>query len=94
MAARWPCPAPDKIIDTIFVENAAQAHVNALQELQGAARCAGKAYFVTNNEPMPQGEIIRMLLAAIGINVKIRAVPVRLQKRPEPCAKQRGAPSG
>ena len=73
-------PGPDKIIDTIFVENAAQAHVNALQELQGAARCAGKAYFVTNNEPMPQGEIIRMLLAAIGIDVKIRAVPVGIAK--------------
>ena len=69
-------PGPDKLIDTIFVENAAQAHVNALQELAGAARCAGKAYFVTNNEPLPQGEIIQRLLAAIGIEVRIRAVPV------------------
>lgn len=69
-------PGPDKLIDTIFVENAAQAHLNALQELAGAARCAGKAYFVTNNEPLPQGEIIRRLLAAIGIEVRIRAVPV------------------
>jgi nucleoside-diphosphate-sugar epimerase len=69
-------PGPDKLIDTIFVENAAQAHVNALQELAGAARCAGKAYFVTNNEPLPQGQIIRRLLAAIGIEVRIRAVPV------------------
>ena len=59
-------PGPDKLIDTIFVVNAAQAHVNALQELAGAAHCAGKAYFVTNNEPLPQGEIIQRLLAAIG----------------------------
>ena len=73
-------PGPDKIIDTIFVENAALAHVKALDELQGSARCAGKAYFVTNNEPMPQGEIIRKLLAAIGIDVKIRAVPVGIAK--------------
>ena len=62
------------------MENAALAHVNALDELQGSARCAGKAYFVTNNEPMPQGEIIRKLLAAIGIDVKIRAVPVGIAK--------------
>jgi len=68
-------PAPDKIIDTVFVENAALAHVMALQELMGTARCAGKAYFITNNEPMPQGEIIGKLLAALGIDVKIRAVP-------------------
>ena len=73
-------PGPDKIIDTIFVENAALAHVRALEELQGAARCAGKAYFVTNNEPMPQGKIIQKLLAAIGIHVKIRAIPVGLAK--------------
>jgi len=69
-------PGPDKRVDTIYVENAAQAHVMALQELLGSARCAGKAYFVTNNEPLPQGEIMRRLLAAIGIEVRIRAVPV------------------
>ena len=73
-------PGPDKIIDTIFVENAALAHVMALQELASAARCAGKAYFVTNNEPLPQGEIISRLLAAIGIDVKIRAVPAGVAK--------------
>jgi nucleoside-diphosphate-sugar epimerase len=71
-------PGPDKPVDTIFVENAALAHVQALQELAGAARCAGKPYFVTNNEPLPQGEIIRRLLEAIGIQVRIRSVPVGL----------------
>ena len=71
-------PAPHKIIDTIFVENAALAHVKALDELTAKARCAGKAYFVTNNEPLPQGEIIGKLLAALGVDVKIRAVPARL----------------
>jgi nucleoside-diphosphate-sugar epimerase len=73
-------PGPDKLVDTIYVENAAMAHVKALQELSAAGRCAGKAYFVTNNEPMPQGEIIKQLLAAIGIEARIRAVPVVLAK--------------
>lgn len=73
-------PGPDKIIDTVFVENAALAHVLAVEELLGAARCAGKAYFITNNEPMAQGEIIRKLLGAVGIDVKILAVPVGLAK--------------
>lgn len=73
-------PGPDKIIDTIFVENAAQAHVDALIELAGAGRCAGKAYFVTNNEPFPQGEIIRRLLTAAGIRVRIRAVPAGIAR--------------
>ena len=73
-------PGPDKLVDTIFVENAARAHVLALQELQQAGRCAGKPYFVTNNEPLPQGEIIRKLLAAVGVDVRIRAVPVGLAR--------------
>ena len=77
---RLALPGPDKIIDTIFVENAAQAHVDALFELTNARRCAGKAYFVTNNEPLPQGEIIRRLLAAMGIRVTIRAVPVGIAR--------------
>jgi len=75
---RLALPGPHKVIDTIFIENAAQAHVMALEELTGAAKCAGKAYFVTNNEPLPQGEIIQRLLAAIGIEVKIRALPTGL----------------
>lgn len=75
---RLALPAPEKIIDTIFVENAALAHVKALEELTASARCAGKAYFVTNNEPMPQGEIIGKLLAALGVDVKIRAVPAKI----------------
>lgn len=75
---RLALPGPDKIIDTVYVENAAQAHVMALEELTGAAKCAGKAYFVTNNEPLPQGEIIQRLLAAIGIEVIIRALPAGL----------------
>ena len=73
-------PGPDKLVDTIFVDNAAQAHVQALDELAAAGRCTGKPYFVTNNEPLPQGEIITRLLAAVGMEVKIRAVPVGLAK--------------
>ena len=75
---RLALPAPHKVIDTVYVDNAAHAHVRALQELAGRARCAGKAYFVTNNEPLPQGEIIQRLLAALGIEVTIRAVPAGL----------------
>jgi nucleoside-diphosphate-sugar epimerase len=71
-------PGPEKIIDTIFVENAALAHIKAMEELLATHKCAGKAYFVTNNEPMPQGEIITKLLDAIGIQVRIQAIPVGL----------------
>ena len=44
----------------------------------GEGRCAGKPYFITNGEPLPQGEIIARLLEAIGIAVRIRPVPAGL----------------
>jgi nucleoside-diphosphate-sugar epimerase len=77
---RLALPAPDKRVDTIFVDNAAQAHLMALDELCGEGRCAGKPYFITNNEPLTQGEIISRLLHAIGIEVEIRPVPTVLAR--------------
>ena len=68
-------PGVDKRIDTVFVDNAASAHVSAMEELQGSARCAGKAYFISNDEPLRQGEIITWLLAALGVQVTIRPIP-------------------
>lgn len=67
-------PGKDKLIDTVFVDNAAQAHLLALDELQGQARCAGKTYFISNDEPLPQGQIISGLLAAAGKPCEIRSV--------------------
>jgi len=69
-------PGADKLVDTVFVDNAARAHIDALLELFSSARCAGKAYFISNDEPQPQGVIIGRLLAAIGIQARIRPVPV------------------
>ena len=54
------------------------AHVLALEELADQARCAGKPYFITNHEPLPQAEIISRLLGAIGIDARIRPVPLGL----------------
>jgi nucleoside-diphosphate-sugar epimerase len=67
-------PGSDRVIDTVFVENAARAHVLALDELQGAGRNAGKPYFISNDEPMRQDVIIPLLLDAIGIKAEIRPI--------------------
>lgn len=69
-------PGVNKRVDTVFVDNAAQAHIDALHELSAAAKCAGKVYFISNDEPLPQGEIIGRLLAASGIAAEIRPVPI------------------
>jgi len=77
---RLALPGADKKIDTVYVDNAASAHVDALLDLAGAAKSAGNAYFISNDEPLPQGEIIRRLLAAIGVKAEIRPVPAALAR--------------
>jgi 2-alkyl-3-oxoalkanoate reductase len=50
-------------VDMVHVENAADAHLLAES---GMERCAGKAYFITNGEPVLLWEWINGLLGALG----------------------------
>ena len=49
----------DNLIDTTYIDNAAQAHVDAFHHLVPGSACAGRAYFISNGEPMP-GDIARI----------------------------------
>ena len=73
-------PAPEKKADLVFVENAARAHAQALDELASSGRCAGKVYFITNNDPQEQGPFILKLLEAAGVNARIRSISPVLAK--------------
>ncbi|MET0290307.1 MAG: 2-alkyl-3-oxoalkanoate reductase [Pseudoxanthomonas sp.] len=53
-------------VDTTYIDNAAQAHFDALEHLAPGAACAGKAYFISNGEPWPMREVLDALLAATG----------------------------
>jgi len=77
-AGRLRLPAPEKKIDTVYIDNAAEAHVLALDDLLGPARSAGRAYFISNDEPMATGGIISALLEAAGEVPRIRAIDPRL----------------
>ncbi len=58
---------PIKLMDTVYIENAVDAHVLALSALKPGATCCGRAYFISNDEPMPASEIINRILNAAGI---------------------------
>ena len=45
---------------------AAQAHFDAFDHLAAGAPCAGRAYFISNGEPMPMRELLNALLDAAG----------------------------
>lgn len=65
----------DNLIDTTYVDNAAQAHLDAFDHLQPGAACAGRAYFISNGEPRPAREIINALLRAAGAPEVTKTVP-------------------
>jgi nucleoside-diphosphate-sugar epimerase len=77
-AGRLRLPAPEKRIDTVYIDNAAEAHLLALEDLLGPGRAAGRAYFISNGEPMATGEIIAALLEGAGESPRIRAIDPRL----------------
>lgn len=74
-AGRLRLPAPGKLIDTVYIDNAAAAHLLALDNLAGKATAAGKPYFISNGEPLPNGEIIARLLKAAGESPTVGTVP-------------------
>ncbi len=62
-------------IDTTYIDNAAQAHFDAFAALAPGAACAGKAYFISNGEPMPAREIVNALLRAAGAPEVNKSLP-------------------
>jgi len=62
------CSGPAKLVDTVFIDNAVDAHLCALRSLSPGAACAGKAYFISNGEPLPIDEVINSVLATAGLD--------------------------
>ncbi len=55
-----------KMVDTVYVDDAADAHLLAADALERGT-CAGKAYFITQDDPRPQKEVINRILDAAGL---------------------------
>ncbi len=66
----------DPLIDTIYVDNAVDAHLLAWQKLAPDAACAGKAYFITQGQPIGLYEMLDGMLATAGEPPVTRSVPV------------------
>jgi nucleoside-diphosphate-sugar epimerase len=72
-------PGPDKLIDTVYIDNAARAHLLALDKLQSEPQTVGgKAYFISNDEPLTQAQVIGGLLKAAGEEVNIQSISPRI----------------
>jgi nucleoside-diphosphate-sugar epimerase len=55
------------LIDAVYIDNAAAAHLLAADALRPASLAAGKAYFITNGEPVNCWQWINEILALAGL---------------------------
>lgn len=54
----------DNLVDCTYIDNAADAHLLAADAVAPGSACAGKAYFISNGEPLPIAELVNRILAA------------------------------
>lgn len=65
------------LVDATFIDNAADAHVMALDALRPGSANSGKAYFIANGEPMPLWNLIDRLLACAGVAPVSKSISAR-----------------
>jgi len=68
----------NNLVDSTYIENAALAHILAAKALAPNSDCAGKAYFISNNEPLPMAELINKILAAANLPAVTKTIPTQL----------------
>ena len=62
------------LIDSIYIDNAADAHILAGERLAPGAPCAGRAYFISQGEPVPSSQLINGILQSAGVNPVTRTI--------------------
>jgi 2-alkyl-3-oxoalkanoate reductase len=64
-----------KLIDSTYIDNAADTHLLAADRLAPGSPAAGKAYFLSQGEPVPLWGLVNRILAAAGLPPVTRSVP-------------------
>jgi len=67
-----------KLIDTVYIDNAADAHLLAAERLSPNSAVAGKVYFISQGEPVEVWDMVNRLLHAAGLPPVRKKVPLRL----------------
>jgi nucleoside-diphosphate-sugar epimerase len=65
----------NNMVDATYIDNAAHAHVLAVDRLRPGHPCAGRAYFIANGEPMPLWDLINAIVTAYGAPATTRRAP-------------------
>jgi nucleoside-diphosphate-sugar epimerase len=66
----------DNRVDTIYIDNAADAHIRAADRLAESPQLSGNVYFISQDDPIPVWEMVDRILAAGGKGPVKGSVPV------------------
>lgn len=70
----------DKLIDVTYIDNAVAAHLLAWAGLKSGADCGGKAYFISDGQPIAMKTMVNRLLQAAGLEPVNRHIPLALAR--------------
>jgi nucleoside-diphosphate-sugar epimerase len=69
----------DKLVDTIYIDNAAYAHILAgVNLLKTETQCAGKSYFISNDQPITMANMLNNILACVDMPPVTKRMPTFL----------------
>lgn len=63
-----------RLVDSTYIDNAAEAHLLAADRLEAGAPPAGKAYFISNGEPRPVWDLVDAIINAAGLPPLSRSI--------------------
>ncbi len=63
------------LVDCIYIDNAAEAHLLAADRLAPGSSIAGKAYFISQGVPVDIGELMDRIIGTAGISPIRRTIP-------------------
>ena len=69
-----------QLIDTTYIDNAVAAHLLAYDRLAPGSPAAGKAYFITQGEPLEGPKFVNDMLDAAGLPPVTRTIPAPLAR--------------
>ncbi|MEZ4742095.1 MAG: NAD-dependent epimerase/dehydratase family protein [Bdellovibrionota bacterium] len=68
----------DKLVDTIYIDNAVDAHILAMEGLMKEEPISGKAYFITNQEPILASKFVNGILKAGKVPEITKRIPANI----------------
>lgn len=67
----------ENLVDIVYVENAAMAHVQALNHLTAGSRVCGEAYFVGQERPVKLWDFINQVLGLVKVGPVMRSIDIQ-----------------